>query len=86
MSKSGKVKFKHAYARHMFTAKNPSQKSRLRRTGILAKADAEKIKIMMPYGVVQQTDNAEYLYKKRTELRCLAQKADPRRAAVISVN
>jgi ribosomal protein L35 len=33
----------------MFTAKNPSQKSRLRRTGILGKADAEKIKIMMPY-------------------------------------
>ena len=34
----------------MFTAKNPSQKARLRRTGILGKADAEKIKIMMPYG------------------------------------
>jgi large subunit ribosomal protein L35 len=50
ISKSGKVKFKHAYARHMFTAKNPSQKARLRRTGILGKADAEKIKRMMPYG------------------------------------
>ena len=50
ISKTGKVKFKHAYARHMFTAKNPSQKSRLRRTGILTKADAEKVKRMMPYG------------------------------------
>ena len=50
VTKSGKVKFKHAYARHMFTGKNPSQKARLRRTGILGKADAEKIKIMMPYG------------------------------------
>jgi large subunit ribosomal protein L35 len=50
VTKSGKVKFKHAYARHMFSAKSPSQKARLRRTGILTKADAEKIKIMMPYG------------------------------------
>ncbi len=49
VSKSGKVKFKHAYARHMFTAKNPKQKAWLRQTGILGKADAEKIKIMMPY-------------------------------------
>ena len=42
ISKSGKVKFKHAYARHMFTAKNPSQKSRLRRTGILDKGRRRK--------------------------------------------
>ena len=32
VSKSGKVKFKHAYARHMFSAKNPKQKARLRKT------------------------------------------------------
>jgi len=49
VTKSGKVKFKHAYARHMFSVKNPKQKARLRRTGILGKADAEKVKIMMPY-------------------------------------
>ena len=50
VTKSGKVKFKHAYARHMFTAKNPKQKARLRRTGILGKADAAKVLAMMPYG------------------------------------
>ena len=49
VSKSGKVKFKHAYARHMFSAKNPKQKARLRKTGILRKADAEKVLAMMPY-------------------------------------
>jgi large subunit ribosomal protein L35 len=49
VSKSGKVKFKHAYARHMFSAKNPKQKARLRKTGILRKADAERVLIMMPY-------------------------------------
>jgi large subunit ribosomal protein L35 len=49
VSKSGKVKFKHAYARHMFSAKNPKQKARLRKTGILRKADAERVLTMMPY-------------------------------------
>jgi len=49
ISKSGKVKFKHAYARHMFSANNPKQKARLRRTGILGKADAAKILAVMPY-------------------------------------
>ena len=49
VSKSGKVKFKHAYARHMFSAKNPKQKARLRKTGILRKADAERVLAMMPY-------------------------------------
>ncbi len=49
VSKSGKIKFKHAYARHMFSAKNPKQKARLRKTGILRKADAEKVLAMMPY-------------------------------------
>jgi large subunit ribosomal protein L35 len=49
VSKSGKVKFKHAYARHMFTSKNPAEKARLRKTGILGKADAAKVRAMMPY-------------------------------------
>ncbi|HZC45667.1 MAG TPA: 50S ribosomal protein L35 [Candidatus Acidoferrum sp.] len=49
VSKSGKVKFKHAYARHMFSAKNPKQKARLRKTGILRKAEAERVRVMMPY-------------------------------------
>jgi large subunit ribosomal protein L35 len=46
---TGKVKFKHAYARHMFTCKSPKQKSRLRKTGILGKADAARVFAMMPY-------------------------------------
>jgi ribosomal protein L35 len=33
----------------MFSAKSPAQKRRLRRTGILKKADAAKVKAMMPY-------------------------------------
>jgi ribosomal protein L35 len=33
----------------MFSAKNPKQKARLRKTGILRKADAEKVLAMMPY-------------------------------------
>jgi large subunit ribosomal protein L35 len=49
VSKSGKVKFKHAYARHMFSSKNPAEKARLRKTGILGKADAAKVRAMMPY-------------------------------------
>jgi len=49
MTKTGKVKFKHAYARHMFSAKNPKQKAHLRTTGILGKADAAKVHSMMPY-------------------------------------
>jgi large subunit ribosomal protein L35 len=49
VTKTGKVKFKHAYARHMFSAKSPKQKARLRKTGILRKADAERVIRMMPY-------------------------------------
>jgi large subunit ribosomal protein L35 len=49
VGKSGKVKFKHAYARHMFSSKNPAEKARLRKTGILGKADAAKVRAMMPY-------------------------------------
>jgi large subunit ribosomal protein L35 len=49
LTKTGKVKFKHAYARHMFTCKSPKQKAQLRNTGILGKADAAKIRAMMPY-------------------------------------
>ena len=42
VTKSGKVKFKKAYARHMFTAKNPKQKRGLRRTGILRQGRRRK--------------------------------------------
>lgn len=49
MTKTGKVKFKHAYARHMFTCKDANQKSRLRKTGILAKVDSDRIHTLMPY-------------------------------------
>ncbi|HLX36947.1 MAG TPA: 50S ribosomal protein L35 [Candidatus Binataceae bacterium] len=49
ITKSGKVKFKHAYARHMFSAKSPKQKAHLRTTGVLGKADAKRVQAMMPY-------------------------------------
>jgi large subunit ribosomal protein L35 len=49
VTKSGKVKFKHAYARHMFTCKSPAQKRRLRKTGILGKAETREMQALMPY-------------------------------------
>jgi large subunit ribosomal protein L35 len=49
ITKSGKVKFKHAYARHMFSAMSPKQKAHLRTTGVLGKADAKRVQAMMPY-------------------------------------
>ena len=48
-TKTGKVKFKQAYLRHLLTNKTRKQKRHLRAAGVLGKAETEKIRRMMPY-------------------------------------
>jgi len=50
--KSGKVKFKHANARHMLTfSKSQKQKRNLRGTGTMADPDAKRVRMeLLPYG------------------------------------
>ncbi len=48
---TGKVKYKKQNLRHILTKRSPKRKRQLRETGILAEADAKKIrKQMLPYG------------------------------------
>ena len=48
---TGKVKYKKQNLRHILTKRSPKRKRQLRETGILAAADAKKIrKQMLPYG------------------------------------
>ena len=48
---TGKVKYKKQNLRHNLTKRSPKRKRQLRETGILAEADAKKIrKQMLPYG------------------------------------
>ena len=48
---SGKIKYKKQTLRHILTKRSPKRKRQLRETGILAEADAKKIrKQMLPYG------------------------------------
>ncbi len=50
INKRGKVKFKHAYLRHCLEAQPKSAKRKLRKTGIMAEADAKHVRAMLPYG------------------------------------
>ena len=48
---SGKVKHKKQNLRHILTKRSPKRKRQLRAAGILAEADARKVrKQMLPYG------------------------------------
>ena len=48
---SGKIKYNKQNLRHILTKRSPKRKRQLRETGILAEADAKKIrKQMLPYG------------------------------------
>jgi large subunit ribosomal protein L35 len=49
ITKRGKVKFKHAYARHHAWAKNRSRKRHLRRAGQLNLTEAEVVRRLLPY-------------------------------------
>ena len=48
---SGKVKYKKMNLRHILTKRSPKRKRQHRHTGILAEAEAAKVrKQMLPYG------------------------------------
>ncbi len=46
---TGKVRHKHAYARHMFSSKSPTRKRRLRKVTTLNKTEAAIVRRLMPY-------------------------------------
>jgi large subunit ribosomal protein L35 len=48
-TKSGKVKHKKAYLRHLNTSKSRSRKRHLRRPGLLSKCDSERVHKLIPY-------------------------------------
>ena len=48
---TGKVKYKKMNLRHILTKRSPKRKRQLRAAGILAEADARRVrKQMLPYG------------------------------------
>jgi large subunit ribosomal protein L35 len=49
VSKTGKVKHKKAYLRHLLSSKGRARKRHLRRPGILNPTDARKIRKLIPY-------------------------------------
>ncbi|RMF79453.1 MAG: 50S ribosomal protein L35 [Nitrospirae bacterium] len=46
---SGKIRARHAYARHIFTKKSAKRKRNLRKPGILHKSDERRVEKMLPY-------------------------------------
>jgi len=50
ITKSGKVKYRQANARHLFTYKSPKRKLHNRGTAILSGPDAKLAKQLLPYG------------------------------------
>lgn len=50
INKNGKVKYRKANARHLFTYKSPKQKAQNRGTDILEPQDAKKVMQLFPYG------------------------------------
>jgi large subunit ribosomal protein L35 len=48
-TKTGKVKHKRAYLRHLLTSKSRGRKRRLRQAGVLNKADGARMRAIMPY-------------------------------------
>jgi large subunit ribosomal protein L35 len=49
-SKTGKVKHKRAYLRHLLSSKSRGRKRRLRQAGTLNKADTARMHALLPYG------------------------------------
>jgi large subunit ribosomal protein L35 len=48
-TKGGKVKRMKAFASHIFTKKSPKRKRHLRQATVVADADKQRIKRLMPY-------------------------------------
>jgi len=49
VSKTGKVKHKKAYLRHLLSSKSRARKRHLRRPNVLNAADAHNIRRLVPY-------------------------------------
>jgi len=49
VTKTGKVKAKRAYMRHILTSKTRKAKRRLRKSTLIAAVDAPQVKLMLPY-------------------------------------
>lgn len=49
-TKSGKIRRKSAFARHLMTGKSPKRRRNLRKSSILDPADVKSVKRMLPYG------------------------------------
>ena len=49
LTKSGKIKRKQAFARHILTKKSTKRMRKLRKQGTLIGADAKNIKQLIPY-------------------------------------
>lgn len=46
---TGKIKFKHAGARHILTKKSTKRKRGLRQCGIMKASDAKRVRGLLPY-------------------------------------
>lgn len=49
VSKTGKVKHKRAYLRHLLSSKSRGRKRRLRQPAMLNATDARKMRLLVPY-------------------------------------
>lgn len=49
VTKSGKVKYRRGFRAHILTHKSSKRKRQLRKDGYLTKADAKRIKQLLPY-------------------------------------
>ena len=46
---TGKIRRRRAYLRHILSNKSPTQKRRLRKSGIVASVDARQVRALLPY-------------------------------------
>jgi large subunit ribosomal protein L35 len=47
---NGKVKYKKQGLRHILSKKSTKRKRKLRKTGVLSKAETVRAKVLLPYG------------------------------------
>lgn len=50
ITKSGKVKAKHAFKNHILTKKSHKRKRQLKQGMMIEKADVKEVKALLPYG------------------------------------
>ena len=49
ITKNGKFKRSHAYAKHLFTGKSPKRRRTLRKSTAVSDGDLKRVKRMLPY-------------------------------------